>query len=282
MVLFQIIVSISSMVLQSSIYNNVCKKELTTGEHINKFNLLSYLVCVVLFAICLIGGEISLYTVALGAVFGIATTLCWLYMMLAYSSGPMNLTLLIITSSMIIPAVSGPFFGEPFSLGKLIASIVLLFFVYLSIGKVKETKIEKKWYLYAFLAFVANGSIGILQKIHQTSAHREESSAFLLAAFLVSAFYSAFKSRKSFTKIPFGKKQMILAFACGALIFAVNFLNLRLLGVLPSQFFFPIINGSATILGFVASWVIFKERMTKTQIVGICGGFLSLMAICVL
>ena len=282
MVPLQVIASISSMVLQSSIYNNVCKKELTTEGHISKFNLFSYLVCVVLFGVCLIGGEISVYTVVLGAIFGIATTLCWLYMMLAYSSGPMNLTLLIVTSSMIIPAMSGPFFGEAFSLGKFIASLALLFFVYLSIGKVKENKIDKKWFLYAFLSFISNGSIGILQKIHQTSSHREETAAFLLVAFLCSVAYSAFKSGRSFTKISFSKKQVVLALVCGVLIFAVNFLNLRLLGVLPSQFFFPIINGSATFLGFVASWVIFRERMTKTQIVGICGGFLSLMTICIL
>jgi multidrug transporter EmrE-like cation transporter len=60
----------------------------------------------------------------------------------------------------------------------------------------------------------------------------------------------------------------------------MNFLNLRLSGLLPSQLFFPVINGSAIILSSLASIVIFKERLNKKQIIGLCGGILSLVAIC--
>ena len=164
--------SISSMVVQNSIFNHVCKKNLTTDRHVYKYNMYVYLMCIVLFGAFLFGESISLYTIILGFVFGVVTALSNFYKMRALSDGPMHITLLVTTSSMIIPTMSGVFFGEVFSLPKLALVIVLIFFIYLSISNKGEGKVNKKWILYCTLAFVFQGSIGVLQKIHQTSSHK--------------------------------------------------------------------------------------------------------------
>ena len=212
--------------------------------------------------------------------FGVVTALSNLYKMLALSKGPMHITLLITTSSMIIPTLSGVFFGEKFSLFKILLVLILIYFIYLSIGKSKEGKINKSWGIYCLLTFILMGSIGIIQKIHQTSSHKSEISGFLFVSFFISLIISGLrvKDKKNFKD----KKNLIpLAMICGVCTFTMNFLNLKLSGLLPSQLFFPLVNGSAIVLSSVMSAVLFKERLSKRQTVGLIGGILSLIGICI-
>ena len=268
------------MVLQNCIFNNVCKKDLATGAHVYRFNTLSYAICILLFGIIAISGGFSLFTIALGLLFGVVTALSNYYKMQSLSCGPMHITLLITTSSMIIPALSGVFFGESFSVYKLFLVFVLIFFIYLSLEKKSSTQINKKWLIFCALAFVLQGSIGVLQKIHQSTEHRGEIGGFLFVAFICSIVYSHFRAKKGFKALNFNRKLFIFAPICGLCTFLMNFLNLKLSGLLPSQLFFPIVNGSAIIVSSVMSVIIFKEKLTKRQVVGLCGGILSLISIC--
>jgi multidrug transporter EmrE-like cation transporter len=85
------------------------------------------------------------------------------------------------------------------------------------------------------------------------------------------------KDKKNFKD----KKNLIpLAMICGVCTFTMNFLNLKLSGLLPSQLFFPLVNGSAIVLSSVMSAVLFKERLSKRQTVGLVGGIICLIAIC--
>ena len=67
----------------------------------------------------------------------------------------------------------------------------------------------------------------------------------------------------------------------GVAVFAMNYLNLRLSGLLPSQLFFPLVNGSAIVLSTVASVLIFKEKLEGRQVVGLVGGIALLVVICI-
>ena len=280
MIIFQTVISITSMVLQNCIFNNVCKKDLQTGAHVYRFNTLSYAICILLFGIIAISRGFSLFTIFLGVLFGVVTALSNYYKMQSLSCGPMHITLLITTSSMIIPTMSGVFFGESFSVYKLILVFVLIFFIYLSLEKKNSTEINKKWLIFCALTFVLQGSIGVLQKIHQSSEHKDEIGGFLFVAFICSIVYSHFRAKKGFKALNFNRKLFIFAPICGLCTFLMNFLNLRLSGLLPSQIFFPVVNGSAIILSSVMSVIIFKEKLTKRQIMGLCGGILSLISIC--
>lgn len=274
-----LILSISSVVLQNGIFNSVCKKHLKTNDDIYKFNIFVYAVCILIFGILTLNGSLSLYTVLLGVLFGVVTALSNLYKMLALSKGPMHITLLITTSSMIIPTLSGVFFGEKFSLFKILLVLILIYFIYLSIGKSKEGKINKSWGIYCLLAFILIGSIGIIQKIHQTSSHKSEISGFLFVSFFISLIISGLrvKDKKNFKD----QKNLIpLAMICGGCTFGMNYINLKLSGLLPSQLFFPLINGSAIILSSLMSMIVFKERLSKKQTVGLVGGIICLIAIC--
>lgn len=280
MLFIQTVISISSVVLQNCLFNNICKKELTTKDHIYRFNMIMYAVCIVLFGIAVLGGQVSFFTVALGLLFGVVTALSNFYKMRALTSGPMHITLLVTTSSMVIPTMSGIFFGERFSLLKLILVVILIGFIYLSFDKTDNKKTNKKWLFFCVLAFVFQGSIGVLQKIHQFSEYKGELNGFLFVAFVCSLIYSAIRAQKNYRELNFKKKHIVLAIMCGLCIYTMNFLNLKLSGLLPSQLFFPLVNGSAIFLSSLMSVLIFKEYLSKKQTVGLVGGITSLILIC--
>ncbi len=181
---------------------------------------------------------------------------------------------------MIIPTMSGVFFGEGFSIPKLFVVVVLIFFIYLSLEKKGDAKINRRWLVFCSLTFIFQGSIGVLQKIHQSSVHKGETGSFLLLAFICSLIYSRIRAQKGFKELNFKRKHLLFAVLCGVCTFGMNFLNLRLSGVLPSQLFFPVVNGSAIVLSSIMSILLFREKLAKKQIVGLCGGIISLIAIC--
>lgn len=275
-----IMTSVATMVLQNCLFNHTCKTKLKTQTHINRFNITVYSVCLLLFGLFLLKEKISGFTVLLGFLFGVVTALSNLFKMLSLSTGPMNITLLVTTSSMILPTMSGIFFGETFSLAKLCIVLLLIGFIYLSVIKQENTKASKKWLLFCILAFLFQGAIGVIQKIHQTSTYKTEVSGFLFIAFACAILFCVFRSRGSGSKISLDKKTVLIGMICGGCTFGMNFINLKLSGLLPSQLFFPLVNGSAIVLSSIASVIIFKERLSKKQTIGLIGGIISLIAIC--
>jgi len=278
-----LIVSAASMVLQNCFFNSFSKSAPRTSKEITYFNCFTYVVCILLFGILtLIQQSISIFTVITGFIFGFLTANSYTNRMKALSKGPMNITLLITTSSMIIPTLSGIFFGEGFSLPKLCGVIVLLFFIYLSLGTGKGSAFDKSWFLFSLLAFFCQGFIGVMQKIHQASQYKEETEDFLLMAFVFSMIYSFFMLGKGVKTTKIENKYKIFSVACGVFVFAMNYLNLLLSGMLPSQLFFPLVNGSSIIISTLISVLLFKETLTKKQLIGVCGGIACLIAICLL
>lgn len=281
MVVVFLLLTITASVTQNCLFNTAGKKELTTDRQVYYFNTFISLVCIAFFGLLLLKGKLSLFTALLGMVFGIMTAFRNVYNMQALANGPMNITLLITNSSTIIPTLSGVFFGERFSWLKLLFVFFLLGFIYLSLQKDNDVKISKKWILLVTVAFLAQGIVGVLQKVHQTSNYKEEVSGFLFVAFILSYIYNRIRANGNGKTLNFQRKHVLLAVVCGLCTFCMNYLNLKLAGMLPSQVFFPLVNGSSMVLSQIMSAVVFKEIPTKKQLIGLIGGISSLIAICV-
>lgn len=284
MTILLIFISVFSTVTHNCLTNSVCKERSTGDSEIQKFNMLGYIVCIFLFGLFIYTEKPSFYSFAMGVAFGVVTAMSSLYRMKALNKGPMHLTLLITASSMIIPTASGIFFGEDFSINKLFAVFFLIGFIYLSLNSKSEnennTK-KSKWLLYCILAFLLQGSIGVLQKVHQFSIHKNELNTFLFSSFLCSAVFCKIGLIKKPPKTRQKRKNTLTGLFCGACVYAMNIINLKLSGIIPSQLFFPLINGSSIILSSFLSVVVFKEKLTKKQLIGLSGGILSLIAICI-
>ena len=137
-------------------------------------------------------GKASLFTVLLGVLFGAVTALQGVTNMAALQVGPLSYTTVIISFSTLISALSGVlFFGESIGLWQIIGMVLMLAsFALANGGENGGKRANLRWLLLCVVAFLATGAIGVMQKIHQSSAFKGELNAFLVIAFAVSALFS--------------------------------------------------------------------------------------------
>lgn len=234
----------------------------------------------------------SVYTLLLGVIFGILTALASIFNMRALEVGPLSYTTLICTSSMIIPALSGlVLFGESVGPLKYAGIALMLISVFLSVFQTDggERKTSFLWLALSLLAMLFSGLIGVMQKIHQSSPHKDELLSFLIVAFIISAVYSigaalyydrAKKLRCTLNFTPRGPL-VWMALVSGTFIALANQINLYLSGVMDSIVFFPVVNGAGLLLSIIASVVFLHERLTKSRWVGIVIGCAAVALLCV-
>lgn len=245
----------------------------------------------VLFAILAIGHPLSFFSVWFGAVFGALILLSGIFNVRAYASGPMHITMLLSTSSMLIPALSGClFFDESFSLPKLFFALALIGFIFLFLApgkkegggeetEKKESRVTGKWLLYVFLNFAVSGSLGVLQKVQQASVYREESNGFLMIAFLFAFLFALCMRLRTTPTVPLGRNHFFCGLVIGLSLFVAHAANLYLSGAFPSQLVFPVINGLPLIFTTLIAVLFFHEPLNRRQLVGLVGGVFSILCI---
>lgn len=238
-------------------------------------------------------GKASLFTVLLGVLFGAVTALQGVTNMAALQVGPLSYTTVIISFSTLISALSGVlFFGESIGLWQIIGMVLMLAsFALANAGENSGKRANLRWLLLCVVAFLATGAIGVMQKIHQSSAFKEELNAFLVIAFGVSAFLSGVvalllrKKESGSEKNRNDRGGMMLLFllmlVSGVCVAVNNKLNLYLSGVIDSVIFFPVVNGGGLVLTTLASLIIFKERLRTKQWIGILLGIASVLCLCI-
>ncbi len=274
--------SISVNAAFSSINNYLGKKKIASTHDNYQINAMIYGIgAVMLVALMLATWEtVSLFTILFGILFGLATAFAGVFILKAYSCGPMSFTILIITSSMILPAFSGAvIWNEELSLFAVIGTLLMIAAAYFTTAK-DGGGTSLKWLGYTMAAFLMQGSIGIMQKIQQSSAYAAESTPFLTVAFIVSALICFVFSRVTVTKAEntSEKKGILLPAAiCGSAIAFLNVVNLYLSGVLPSAVLFPVQNGGTTVLSVLCAIVIFREPLNRRKVIGLAIGMIALV-----
>ena len=280
-------------------YYTICFSENTSSRQI--YNMVTCLVAMlVLFFWGGVGSSLSWFTVILGIGFGVLTGFQQISNLKAIECGPWSYTSVITTLSTLIPALSGGvIWHESLHWAQIIGMVLMVVCFLFSIetqGEQKQTSI--KWLIWCGIAFICTGFIGVMQKWHQSSDYKTELNTFLVIAFAISAVYSIIalfiaKAQQT-TKIkildntetkdvkeekgrwlyiiPF--VLMIVAGICGAVN---NKLNLYLSGVMDSAVFFPIVNGGGLILTTITAVVLFKEKLSKKQWLGLIIGIISVI-----
>lgn len=233
---------------------------------------------------------VSVFTLLLGVVFGLTTSLNTLSNMKALQYGPLSYTTVINSFSTIITAISGVlFFGESIGWSQVVGiALMLISFTLATEKKADEKKTSLKWLLFSILCFVCTGAIGIMQKVHQSSVHKHELNAFLVIAFLVSSLFSLLlfllgqkTNERAVASAPVGRNILLISMLiCGAAFAVNNKLNLYLSGVMDSAVFFPIVNGGGLVLTTLAAVLVFREKLSKKQWVGVAVGILSVLFLC--
>ena len=242
-------------------------------------------------------GNASTFTILLGLLFGAVTSLQGITNITALQVGPMSYTSVIISFSTLISALSGLFFfGESLGWAQIVGIVLMLISFVLATEKEngEQKKVNLKWFLLCIAAFFATGGIGVMQKVHQSSQYASELNAFLIIAFISSAFFGMIfaiilKMRNNSAKSnqeesTYNKKHLpamlLLMLISGICIAVNNKFNLYLSGVMDSAVFFPIANGGNLVLTTLAAVVIFREKLSIKQWIGIVFGIVSVVFLC--
>ena len=180
----------------------------------------------------------------------------------------------------IFPTLSGTLFWAEKTnifdfIGIIFAVLALLFS-----GTDKKTKTKaSKYYLPCLIAMLASGGLGILQKLQQKSDFPNQRGYFLLIAFVfagvVSVIFALLRAISQKNKT--NKKLFIPAAGVGFSFGCCNLLNTFLSGVLPSSFFFPVLNIGAIIATTVMSIILYKEKIQKKELMVLSCGIVSII-----
>jgi transporter family protein len=275
--------------------NEFCKKDVKNNSDLNVFNAVSSLVSMVtLTVICAFTSALSvpsMYTVLLGIVFGLSTALCAILNMKALESGPLSYTNVIVSCAMVIPALSGMvLYNETVSVWQIVGIVLMVTsFVCAVDNKNSGSGASLRWLLFCLGAFLFSGAVGVMQKVHQSSIHKDELGMFLIIAFGVSAIFSFcltayYKKRNNETVTVLGKKKMrkfvICSVTCGIGIALCNQINMYLAGAMDSIIFYPMVNGASMILTAAAGIILWKERLSKKQWFGLVVGGVAILLLC--
>ena len=189
-------VTILSSVFACAVARNDYSKKCTVHNgDLYLFNTASsFLSLVTLLVISAVKRELCVpdaYTVWMGAAYGLCTAAYTVLNMMALQTGPLSYTNTIVFCAMVIPALSGMvLYGESITIGQYGGiALMLLSFVFAMDKKHDTRGMSLRWLALCIGAFLFNGALGVLQKVHQNSPQKGQLGMFLLVAFVV---YTAF------------------------------------------------------------------------------------------
>ena len=245
-------------------------------------------------ALALSGFKLSFspFSVLLGLLFGVAVMGNIVASSLAIQVGPWSYTTVMVSLGIVIPSFSGAlFFHETLS---WLDFLGLGFMVVCFICSVKKDPNEKKsnlgWLVLSIIAMLSISVVGLLQKTHQSSAHKDEIGVFLTVAFLTSALLSALAylllRKKGATEAGEAAKgnrmrALYIIFGAGVATAFNHTINLFLSGALDSVVFFPVMCGGELIGVTLISVLFFKERLTRVQWLGLASGAFASLLLCI-
>ena len=261
-----------------------------------KQNFLSFVVAFVCSLFFVLGKldkifTVSSFTLILSVIFAFSVSLTQITQSKAMGLGTSSIVSLIYSFGFVLPIVFAFIvWGESVSIFQ-IAGLVLLVvsLVLLVYKKGEKSKRGWAWFILALVAMIGSGTNAILQKIHQRSPYFEELELFLVYATFFSMVFTfiAFlitKCKKNEEQTeeenkPSLFKRLIGPIGLGICVCALNFINLYLAGKLPSIIQFPIYNVGNLLLTTIVSALIYKDKTTMQQKIGLCVGVVAILII---
>ena len=246
--------------------------------------LFQSIACAVLIPILSGGfGTFSVYSMLTGILFGAVCCGQVITLLKALPLGPFSYSMVIVSLATLIPTLSGPFFGETITLSQGFGIVLMVLCVVFSTDKKKEDdrKANAKWLVWCLVSTVLNGMIGVLQKVHQASPHKDELPVFLVSSFVFSAVLCAVmvavEHKRSPVKepIPFTKKGVLIPLLGGITLAFPHAINLHLAGIMPAAVMFPLVNICPLMLTTLIAATVFRERLSVRRWIGFAIGVVS-------
>ncbi len=280
LLLFFVVMGVSMQGILKKAYNN----KVTNGVY--SFSAVSTLAAMVIFIITLKDSftyslPLFAYSVAFAAAFCTAAVTN----MLALATGALSLTSLVTQYSLIIPTAYGLILlneeAGPYLYIGIALLLISLFFINIE-EKGEKKRITLKWGFYALLAFIGNGLCSTIQKAQVVAFDGKYASEFMIVALALVTFFLliiAFctEKKEALPNIKAGWWHIIL---CGLAVGLVNFLVIVLSDEstgIPASVMFPIIAAGGILVSSLFSVFLYKEKLSKYQIIGLVLGTFSII-----
>ena len=153
----------------------------------------------------------------------------------------------------------------------LILVLTALYLLHSTPGARKRTGTAGSAFFLLLLTMTANGGGGAMSKIFEELGRGEESVLYFFWVFSTAAVLAAVLAILEYRRT--GKRIVPKELAAGALVGVPNyfssFLLLRSLQKLPSILVFPMFSTGTILLVLIVSALLFRERLTRRQLIGI-------------
>ncbi len=193
----------------------------------------------------------------------------------ALREGSFAITMLIISYSLVFSIGYGIFFlKESLSIYMKIGLILILVSLFLVRNANEEkgtVKFSLKWIVCTILSVVGAGLYGVIQRMQQIHFDGKYDNEFMVIAIGLSAlilFVIGFIKDGKYIKNVM-KKGVLLSASAGIANGITNMISLVLNSMVAISVITPIRSGAKTIISFLVSIFIFKEKFTISQIVGV-------------
>lgn len=199
----------------------------------------------------------------------------------ALAQGNTGVCVTVYSLGFVLPTVSGMiFWGESVSLWRIIGILIAASAVLVSGRSRGNEASSKKYILPLFLAMLSSGGLGIMQKVQQSTAAKDEKNLFILLSFLLAGAISFIKCgivKNKRSKML--KGHILSAVAVGVCFSVCNLLNTILAGMLDTAVFFPLLNVSSILFSLILSVLIFRERPDKKSALVLILGIAAILLI---
>ena len=205
----------------------------------------------------------------------------------AFRVGPYGLTRLISSFSLLFTIFYGLIFlEEPITpltfpgIAMILAAMVLI--NYKGKGAVaapEENGVSLKWLIYLLISVVANGFIGILTRMQQIRFDNACSNEFQFisigGSFVMLAVMGVILDRDKLRGIL--KHGLLYGVGAGICNGAKNFVTLAVYLYIPISTAGPIKTGLGMVSAFVVALLLYKERYTRLQLIGVVLGAVAVV-----
>ena len=229
--------------------------------------------------------EMIPYGIASGAFYCMASFLTYI----AFGCGSFILTKLFLSYSLLFSVGYGLIIlKEPATLFTYIGLILMMISVFLVRQKAEKAtakkdeprvKLSLKWVICVALSVIGSGMFSVMQKLQQVKFLKTCDNEFMIVTLLFSAitlfFIGIVTNRKNLLYIL--RHGGIYASVAGLSNGATNLLNLVVNAMIPISIAAPTRSGLKIVIGFLISLIIFKEKLSRRQTLGVIIGAIALI-----
>lgn len=232
---------------------------------------------------------LSSLTTILALIFGVLFTVTILMLMKAMEKGPLSYSSLIFSLGLLVPVIFGAlFWKEGISIPQIFGLLMLLLTLIMGsrpTNRVDEpkAKVNLQWLIIVIASLLGNGMLMTVSKSQQMVIPGQEIEEFLILGFGTSAVLSLilflYHRIRRGEKVGHMKSWLLfmLVIVAGVTTASGNQIALYLSGRMPAIIQYPSVSGGIVLFSTITAVLFYKERLTRTKVIGLITGLAALV-----